>query len=680
MAATLATPDALAQQWVSTEGPYSGEVTAVAATPEGTLIAGTAGKGLFYRRALDSDWTRSLATAFDGITIYSIVAHGDHLVAATNGKGIWRSADGGENWGNLSAGLGSLIVRALFVASDARLYAGVLSGLYRLNGSGEWVEQRGGIEGHDIRAIAENSEGTLFAGSFGRGVMRSGDGGLSWNLQTEGLATTIIRSMAVNAGDEVFVGTFGGDVVQRSDDGGSTWVASNEGLAPTSIWAISIAPDGTFFVGSQREGIYTSTDGRTWEHAPAPITTVSGFAFSAGSVYAATRVGLLASSPAGQDWTLAGIPFSRVNSLHEKNGRVFAGLELGGVHYSDDGSGTWQSSELNNEAVVRFADDSDGNLLAATFLSGLFKSSDAGISWQHAWETPRALYSVVVDATGAIVTGTDSGVYRMAAGDTTFRPAGLAGTAIRSVLVTPNGVMLAGSEYRSVWRSTNGGQEWTQTAVQLIGDLWIWDLIALPDGRVAAATTGLGVWTSSDDGVNWEPLPGTGDVVIADLSLTRGGELIAVGLLGQVFLLEKGADHAVTFGPPFLSSPVRAVAALSDGTVLIGTEPLGVRRLDGLRIVALEGGSEMPTAARLDVYPNPTVRSSSIRVRYEHPGSVRWELTDVLGRGLDSGQFNGSNVEHASFEVDTSRLSPGLYWMRVRSAETEGVRSVVVVP
>ncbi|HEX9660475.1 MAG TPA: hypothetical protein VGA18_09240 [Rhodothermales bacterium] len=671
---------ARAQQWVSTEGPLSGEVTAVAATPEGTVIAGTAGKGLFYRSASDLIWSRAAAEAFDGITIRSIVNFGEQLVASTAGRGVYRSVDGGENWGGLNAGLGSLIVHALLVASDGRLYAGGSNGLYRLSGPENWTALGGGIEGHDIRAIAENSEGVLYAGSFGRGIMRSMDTGLSWDLLTEGLATTITRSLAINSNDEVFVGTFGGDVVQRSDDGGSTWVASNEGLATTSIWAISVAPDGTFFVGSQRDGIFRSTDGRTWEQTPAPVTTVSGFTFSGGRVFAATRVGLLVSSTSAQEWTLEGIPFSRVNTLLETDGRLLAGLGLGGIHYSDDGGNAWQPSHLNNEDILRLAEDGDGKLLAATLGAGVLRSTDNGITWQQIWDTPRVVYSITADTTGGIIAGTDSGVYRLAHDDTTFRLISPPGVAMRSVLVTSGGTILAGSEFQSIWRSDDEGAQWSQVAQELIGELWIWDLTAMPDGRIAAATTGLGAWLSADDGLTWAPLPGTGDVVMSDLSLSPNGDLIGVGFFGQVFVVRRVSDHAEAFGPPFLSTPVvRSVAALSDGTVLIGTDPLGVRRLDGLRIVSTEDIPEIPVADRLELYPNPTDRVLGIRVRLGHAGPVQWELIDVLGRTLDSGQFSGSHVEHVSFEVDASRVSPGLYWMRVRGEDFDRVGSVVVM-
>ncbi|HUF09098.1 MAG TPA: T9SS type A sorting domain-containing protein [Rhodothermales bacterium] len=670
---------ARAQQWVSTEGPFSGEVTAVAATPEGTVIAGTAGKGLFYRSASDHIWSRSVADTFDGITIHSIVNFGEQLVASTAGRGVYRSVDGGENWAGLNTGLGSLIVRALLVASDGRLYAGGSNGLYRLSGPANWTALSGGIEGHDIRAIAENSEGVIYAGSFGRGIMRSMDTGLSWDLLADGLATTITRSLAINSNDEVFVGTFGGDVVQRSDDGGSTWVASNEGLVTTSIWAISVAPDGTFFVGSQRDGIFRSTDGRTWEQTPAPVTTVSGFTFSGGRVFAATRVGLLASSTSGQEWTLEGIPFSRVNTLLESDGRLLAGLELGGIHYSDDQGYTWHPSHMNNEDILRLAEDQEGNLLAATVGAGVLRSTDAGITWQQIWDTQRVVYSITADTTGGIIASTDSGVYRLAHDDTTFRLISPPGVTMRSVLVTSGGTILAGSEFQSIWRSDNEGAEWSQVAHALIGDLWIWDLSAMPDGRIAAATTGLGAWLSADDGLTWAPLPGTGDVVMSDLSLSPNGDLIGVGFFGQVFVIPRNSDHADAFGPPFLSTPVvRSVAALTDGTVLIGTDPLGVRRLDGLRIVSTESSPEIPVADKLDLYPNPTDRVSGIQVRFGHAGPVRWEIIDILGRRLAFGEHVGATGDPVSFQVDISDLSPGVYWIRVRGEDFDRVGSVVV--
>jgi len=674
----VATSPTAGQQWRATNGPLSGEVTAVAVTPEGVVVAGTAGKGLFYKGLSDEDWTRSPTTSFDGITIRAIVIYKETVVVATAGKGVWRSADGGENWSGLSTGLGSLIVHALLVSSNDRIYAGTSDGLYGMTQADSWTRVTGGIEGHDIRTIAENSSATLFAGSYGRGVLRSTDSGLTWELFYDGLLTTIIRSLVVDNQDHVFVGTFGGSVVQRSDDNGETWVPSGDGLDDQGIWSIGLAPNGTFYAGSRGRGIFASDDGKTWRHLPTPITAVSGFAFQGDRVLAATGVGLLSSGNSQDEWSLTGIPRSRVNTLYRSGDRILAGLNLGGVHYSDDRGVSWTPSTLNNEAILRLAEDRKGNLFAGTVDGGLWESVDNGESWQQIWKTIRAVASVGIDPDGDILAGTDSGVYRLAVGDTTWRLISQPGIAIRSILATSTGVLLAGSEREGIWRSADGGETWLQVAEVLRDDgLWIWDLAELPSGKLAAATTGQGVWTSDDEGASWQPLPGTGDVVGADLTLSQNGELVAVGLLGQVFLLNRGSSHAVGIGPPFLSAQVRSVVVMDDGTVLIGTEALGVHVLEGFRIVASEPTRVIQSKGELSVYPNPALLSATLRLRIDRPSAIRWEILDLLGRTRQAGDTEATGGVWTT-RLDLSALAAGFYWLRVRAAGLDLNRGVVV--
>lgn len=662
--------------WESTGGPQSGEVTAVATGSEGTIFAGTAGKGLFYKRLNAPNWTRSSAEAFDGIRVSAIVSFGNGLIASTAGTGVWRSLDGGENWSGLSSGFSTLIVHALMVSSDGRLYAGSSSGVYRLSNDNEWIKLRGGAEGHDIRTIAETHEGVLLAGSYGRGVLRSSDHGLTWELVGNGLATTIIRTLAVNDEDEIFVGTFGGNVVQRSDDGGDTWVASGDGLEAQGIWNISIAPDGTFFAGTRSRGIFVSGDGRNWQARPSPATPVNGFAFVAGNVFAATRVGLLKLQGAAE-WSLVGIPFSRVNALHLQGDRLVAGLHLGGVQYSDDNGRTWMPSTLNNKTILSFADDNSGGVLAGTLGSGVFRSMDRGESWEQIWNTIRVVSSIDVDRSDGILVATDNGVYRLAASDSAWRQLTPPGIATRSVLSTHDDVLLAGSERESIWRSSDNGETWTQVAPELRGDeTWIWDLVEMPDERIAAATISEGIWLSSDAGRTWQPLPGTAEEAVADLALDGNGNLVAVGFYGQVFRLQASEIVAQAYGPPFLSAPVRSMTVLGAWTIFIGTDPLGVVQLGA--IVHSEDESEHALDKGPEVYPNPARDGTTVRFATSQWSPVRWTLYDVLGRAVTVGSQVARPAGERELSIDTSRLTPGIYLVSLETDRTTWSTTLVV--
>ena len=63
----------------------------------------------------------------------------------------------------------------------------------------------------------------------------------------------------------------GRDGVHRSDDGGETWKLINNGLATTNVRAIaqSATDPKVFYAGTNGSGLYRSNDfGETWEPMP----------------------------------------------------------------------------------------------------------------------------------------------------------------------------------------------------------------------------------------------------------------------------------------------------------------------------------------------------------------------------------------------------------------------------
>ena len=68
----------------------------------------------------------------------------------------------------------------------------------------------GGPPGADVFALLENSNGYLLAGTLGGGVFRSTDAGETWAASSNGLTATDIRALAGNSAGEIFAATFSG--------------------------------------------------------------------------------------------------------------------------------------------------------------------------------------------------------------------------------------------------------------------------------------------------------------------------------------------------------------------------------------------------------------------------------------------------------------------------------------
>lgn len=80
--------------------------------------------------------------------------------------------------------------------------------LFNSTANSQTWEQTNGPYGGDIKSLAINSSGDIFAGTRGGGVFRSIDNGDNWT--ESGLTDTYILAIAINSSDHIFAGTVNG--------------------------------------------------------------------------------------------------------------------------------------------------------------------------------------------------------------------------------------------------------------------------------------------------------------------------------------------------------------------------------------------------------------------------------------------------------------------------------------
>jgi len=134
-----------------------------------------------------------------------------------------------------------------------------------------------------------------FAGDsyYGLGILRSADGGTTWNLITQDAVGNQFKGMGVSKfawstsntnlviagfsnGTAVRPGLGGGPQgVYYSTDAGATWHKATNGLgisgSTTDVVYNSTA--NLFFAGLRHQGVFSSSDGQTWTHL---ASTASG--------------------------------------------------------------------------------------------------------------------------------------------------------------------------------------------------------------------------------------------------------------------------------------------------------------------------------------------------------------------------------------------------------------------
>lgn len=75
----------------------------------------------------------------------------------------------------------------------------------------------------------------VYAGSYGQGVFKSVDGGLTWQSINNGISNLFIQTISLTPdGGTLYAGTYGSGIF-RSTDGGANWTAVNNGFPAPSI-------------------------------------------------------------------------------------------------------------------------------------------------------------------------------------------------------------------------------------------------------------------------------------------------------------------------------------------------------------------------------------------------------------------------------------------------------------
>lgn len=223
---------------------------------EGSLLAGSE-RGVYRWEGSRGRWT--LLTEDVGRQVVFTLAADPHLAqticAGSWGNNVLRSDDAGSTWAPLHGGLETLSVYSLaFSRDDAdRAFAGTVEGVRCSRDAGlSWSAC--GLDRETVFALAASPmDGcTLYAGTTS-GAWRTLNCGESWSRMALPHATTVYSITVVADRPATLLAGTQGRGVWRSGDGGRTW--HSWGLEGRSVYALLVHPDGTLIVGTD-DGLY----------------------------------------------------------------------------------------------------------------------------------------------------------------------------------------------------------------------------------------------------------------------------------------------------------------------------------------------------------------------------------------------------------------------------------------
>lgn len=242
--------------------------------------------------------------------------------------------------------------------------------------------------------------GALFAATE-QTILASHDGGLTWQDSLRGLRgetpIPVASVLAVRNGPEALVlgGLLGG--VLRSADGGQTWqVLPLPEPAPVITCLVQVRP-GQILAGTADDGILVSADGgKTWARWSFGLLDPHVYClgvFETGAdrapVFAGTETGIFRSHNNGRTWREVDFPLDAAPVLSilvapapgDGCALLFAGTETGGLFRSKDQGITWESAGSFPAEISALAECA-GVIVAASG-DALWSSRDGGDTWKH---------------------------------------------------------------------------------------------------------------------------------------------------------------------------------------------------------------------------------------------------------------------------------------------------------
>ena len=290
-------------------GQETTSIQALTSVGNDLVYAGSFGLGLFRSEDRGATWTKSGQGVTDPFILTLTTGKDGAIYAGTFRGGVFRSRDRGKSWQAINSGLKRQEIKALLVVGDA-VYAGTADGVYRLSAVNDrWSVVTTGLDDILVHALALSSDGTLYAGTSGKGILRFKAQSTGWVRQQhglkdhEGMIENFIRVLTIDPEGSIYAGTFDGGVF-RSADGGVTWRAISRALPNDSIRGILFNSRGLFVATGH--GIFKTTDkGRQWVPLNKGLTSMSIQVLiesGAGVLYAGTSEGAFRSEDDGQTW------------------------------------------------------------------------------------------------------------------------------------------------------------------------------------------------------------------------------------------------------------------------------------------------------------------------------------------------------------------------------------------
>jgi PKD repeat protein len=332
-------------------------------------------------------WSLPNSIGYNHADVHGLYWVNNTIYSVSDG-GIYKSIDNGDNWIDLSTGLG---IRQFYRFANSQTNANVITGGAQDNGSvarqasGTWVDWLGadGMEG----LVSPTDHLKLWGTSQNGALYRSVNGGNSYSGLGQPSPGQWVTPIWIHPTNETIL--YGGWTgVYKSTNSGSSWTNISSGVISSTLADIAVAPsDPNYIYASTGSTLYVTTnDGANWvtRTAPSTINDICVDPQTPNKIWIAcnsTTNRVMVSTDAGATFTnvSSGLPsiVARTVVVDDNTPRTLhVGMNIG-VFYKLEPDATWTNYSDNlpmvgiNELEIQKA---SGKIRVATYGRSIWES------------------------------------------------------------------------------------------------------------------------------------------------------------------------------------------------------------------------------------------------------------------------------------------------------------------
>jgi PKD repeat protein/photosystem II stability/assembly factor-like uncharacterized protein len=575
--------------WVKTNGPFGGNITAIANSSTNDVYLGTHGDGLYKLSSDGESWVRLNEGLSDTCNVTSIaIKDNTTLFATTSEQGIFRSTNKGSNWESVNTGFGGTMnltcvavhstgvliagsyEKAVFVSADngaywtnynaglspyekinciisygGIAYIGTDHGIFISSGQNigvSWAQLGAALSNKVILSLIKTSSNIIYAGTSD-GFFVSTDNGNTWTEKSTGLTNKVINSIAKRVNGELAVGTNAGVFVSTNKV--TSWVPNKNGLDAKYINVVSCNASDDMIAGSNYACYKNNHNDNIWLPTNVGIGSREVYSLTSinnkGEVFVGTDMGIYKTTNNGETWIqlnngLANV--LRIASITTAKSKLYAGTIGDGLYQSSNNGLSWtkiQDPALIASTITTLDTNMNGEVIAGTKLQSVFLSVDEGLNWYpmtNGLGADKTVLSMAVSPyNGDIYLGTDKdGLYRRSAGQSFWTKITSytlqKPKSIGTIAISNTGMVYVGTDI-GMFVSQSDAQTWNRSNTGLYNPA-----ISMVIDKYGDAFAGLAIpdiYQSSDSGYSWNRIGdnGLGNYQVLSLDINDKGYIFA---------------------------------------------------------------------------------------------------------------------------------------------------------